>query len=537
MTNTGKQNVILIFLAFLLCGALHVALWSVDFADLVSQLFCGIAVITWEVSVQKRVTDRRILRLLQVIAFVFLLYLLMQTVNYRFAQDQPAIRRYAWYAYYASMMIISVLIFFISRFCYADTRKKMSAAEYVLPAAGCLLSVALMCNDLHFLAIRFKTEEMLPSSPATYGWLYYLYYAVLGTLLLTALITVIRKHRLVQKKNRWFLLSLPVLLLFLLYALDVAGLAIKINGHKMWQMGETFSFCLIAHLELLIGYGLIPANVGYERLFAGSDISASILDRQGEVRYASLGMQYPFRKDEDTLVLRHPISGGTIEWAVDIAPLNLLNHSLEETVKKIEARNAYLSTENRVRQEKAEAETRNRIYDRITQIVKPQLDQISGLLDEKERPFDERLRDISVFCAYIKRRSNMELLSVNSMLSSDELTLAISESLSYVQLKGIPAALTSSETQQYPADMIIAAYEQVERVIENCLDTLKALVIHVNMQTGQISVRIIVNSEDITVPLETVKNPERSFTMETSATKNGSDMILAFTFREGGMDS
>ena len=131
----------------------------------------------------------------------------------------------------------------------------------------------------------------------------------------------------------------------------------------------------------------------------------------------------------------------------------------------------------------------------------------------------------------------MELLSVNSMLSSDELTLAISESLSYVQLKGIPAALTSSGTQQYPADMIIAAYEQVERVIENCLDTLKALVIHVNMQTGQISVRIIVNSEDITVPLETVKNPERSFTMETSATKNGSDMILAFTFREGGMDS
>ena len=46
-----------------------------------------------------------------------------------------------------------------------------------------------------------------------------------------------------------------------------------------------------------------------------------------------------------------------------------------------------------------------------------------------------------------------------------------------------------------------------------------------------------IHSEDITVPLEAVKNPERSFTMETSATKNGSDMILAFTFREGGMDS
>ena len=533
MTNTGKRSVMIIFLAFLTCGVLHVVLFSGDFMDLFSQLFTGVAVVTWGVFVQKRVTDRRILCLLRIMIFFFLLYLMMQTVNYRFAQDQPAVCRYAWYGYYVSMMAFAVLNYFISLFCYADT-KKIRLAEYALPAAGCLLASSIMFNDLHSFAFRFTTNERLPGSPKSYGILYYLYDAVFGALFLTALITVIRKYRLVQKKSRWFLLILPVVVMFALYILDTAGLPLSLGGKKMWQMGEIFCFCLMAYLELLIGCGMIPANVGYETLFALSDISASILDRQEEVRYASRGMQYPFRRDEDPLVLRYPISGGTAAWAVDIAPLHLLNRSLEETVKKIEARNAYLSTEAKILQEKAEAETRNRIYDRITQIVRPQLDQISVLLEEKERPFDDRLRDISVCCAYIKRRSNMELLAENNRLSSDELTLAISESLSYVMLKGIPAALTSSGTGLYPAGMIITAYDMAERVIEDCLDTLTFLAVHAQMQKGQITVRMMVTAEEFRMPRGGSPDPGCGFTADVTASKNGRDMILAFTFREGG---
>lgn len=531
MTKTSRRDIALICLAFLLCGALRILLWSADFADLNAQLFCGIVVFFWIVHNHKRVTDMRILRQLDCIACFFLLYLLLQCVNYRFAQDQPAIRRYAWYGYYISMTVIAVLIFYVSLFCYADENRKIRAAEYMPAAAGGLITAAILSNDLHFLAWRFTAGEMLPSSPMVHGPVYYLYYAVLAGLLVLALITVIRKNRAVQGRSQWLLLGLPVLVLFVFYVLDAAGFAFRINGHKLWQKGETFCFCLIAFLEMLTGYGLIPVNIGYEQMFAQTDISAAVLDNEGKVRYVSMGQKYPFPRNEDTLVIRHPISGGNIEWMADVAPLHSLNNALEETVKKIDARNDYLSTESRIKQEKTEAETRNRIYDKITRVVRPQLDQIGVLLKEEGRPFDSRLRDIAVLSAYIKRRSNLELLSMNDRIPSEELNLAIAESLSYVQLKGVPASATIDGSAEYPAGMVIAAYEQVEGVIEDCLDTLEALAVHVRARDRQISVRMMIKSDDVTVPLE-ASSQQPGFAVETSASKNGTDMILGFTFRE-----
>lgn len=533
MLRSFRWNTAAVCAAFLFCGLLHVVTFGRPYADLVSQVFCGAFCIVWGISVRYRVTDRLIRKLLTAIALSFLLYLSAQAVNYRFAQDVPVIRRYAWYGYYVAMMICAVLFYLTAFVCRRDPKRKISW-YYRLPPAVCILVTAgFLTNDLHGLAFRFTGQEKLPGSPRVNGLLYYLFYAMIFALLVLAFVILCRRNRAMRRDRAPVIpVLLPLIVMLTVLIPDMAGKGLSINGIKLWQTGETYCFCIIAFLEIHIALGIVPANTDYERLFTETGLSAVILDDSGTVRAASAGIAYPFAEDGNTLVKQHPIPGGEVRWAVDVAPLRALNLEMEETNQKITTRNAYLASEAAVKKEKAEKETRNRIYDEITRIVRPQLDRIREQMDAREGSFDVRLRDISVYCAYIKRRSNMELLAESGLLPLEELALAVSESMDYVRLKGIPAAASTVGTGTYPAAMIIALYEQMEAVTEDCLESLKALMVTVRAAEKEIVMRMMIRAESVTVPEAGRSGP--GFATAVSAVKEGQDMILVFTCREGG---
>ena len=532
MSNTSKRNILLIGAALLLCGFLHVFLYGVDFFLEFSRLFCAAVTAAWGNSVLKRVTDRRQRSILLSIVSVFLLFLLLQTINYNYAQGLPYLRRYAWYGYYFCMMAFSVLMYELALSFLSNRRKPRGFIRWVLPVSGILLMIGVMSNDLHQLAFHFKGTEMLPESPKSYGLLFWLFFACFSALLLTAFITIIIRHRQIVRKNTFLALP-PVLLLGVFLVLNMFDLTPRLCGIKLWQLGEMFTFCMLAFLEICIAIRVIPANTDYEKLFALSDLPAVILDEGGTVRYSSSECRYPFPDNENTLVMRHRISGGSIVWAVDVEPLNVLNRELAETAQRIDARNAYLSEEAKIKKEKAEAESRNRIYDEITRIVRPQLAQIGAMLEESGRSFDEKLPAISVLCAYIKRRSNMELLASQGTLPFDELSLAIRESLSYVRTLGVNTAVNVSGAGIYPANMLIAAYERVESVLETSLEEITDLMIFTKEESGEISTRMMIRAGALTLPPMDNKRGD-SYSESISVTKDDQDMILSFVFREGG---
>ena len=141
--------------------------------------------------------------------------------------------------------------------------------------------------------------------------------------------------------------------------------------------------------------------------------------------------------------MSHAIQGGSIRWTVDMKQVRGLNQQIEEATAQIEARNAYLAEENRIRQERAELETRNHMYDSITRILKPQFDQIDALLGGAESVPEKRIAQIAVISAYITRRGNMELLSAAGTLTVVELVSAVTESLDYMRLCGVNTAISS----------------------------------------------------------------------------------------------
>ena len=522
-------NTAMIAAAFLLCGLLHVLLYGADFAELFSQLYCGAVIAVWGISVRTRVTDRRLQRLLLVLAACLLLLLLLQTVNYRFAQDREMLRRYAWYGYYAAEMAAAVLFYYSSYYCGRESEAGSPAVFHLLPAAGCLTALGIVTNDLHSLAFSFLSEEKYPGSPKTYGPLYYLFFILLFILPFAAFAITARKHRTVRDKKRWFL-PLPLLVMTLLFFLDRLGRTPQIGGIKIWQMGEAYCFCAMAFLELCIGFGMIPANSGYSEMFRLTGNGAVILDESGAVRYAYQDAAYPFADNENTIVREHPVSGGKVVWQADVGELRRLNRELEETADRIEARNDYLSSETQIKKEIAEMETRRRIYDEITLALRPQLDRIRTIMEDSEEDFDERLPDVAVLAAYAKRRCNMELLAEGGSLPLEELSLAISESLSYVRLKGVGTALSAAGSGSYPAGMLIRAYELLEMIIEDALDTLVAMAVTLKAGAGEISLRIMLNAASFTIPAAVGEGG--AYAPEVSVTKEGQDLIFFCLFRE-----
>ncbi len=533
MTASGKRNIAYICVSVILYCLLRNLLYNRSFADLFPQQYCGAVALSWAISVRKRVTDKRLMRQLLGISFCLVFYMLCQCVNYRFSQSSDTVSRYAWYCYYLFMAVSLLLFYDVSLSCYRKPEERPGRFQMLLNVLSIGLALGILTNDLNFLAFRFETPEMISSSPRSFGPLYFVYFAWFTLLSAYAVFTVVRKYRTVRKGNEWLLLLIPITLLLLYVAGDITGMVPRVRGIKLMQIGEAFSFAVISFLEICIDFGMIPANTDYERLFSLSDLHAVIVDSEGRARYSSSGQAYPFPEDPDLLVLKHPISGGSVEWCADISDLNALNSQLTEVTRSIDARNEYLSTEARVKQEKTEVETRNRIYDEITRIVKPQLAIIEALLDDRERSFDERLRTMAVICAYIKRRSNMQILAREPLMPVRELSLAIAESLDFIKLKGVNTASVSTAEGEKPSALMIAAYEQFEAVLEDCMESLTDLMVLIGADGDGISLRMMMRAGDMTLPAEPAVLPP-GVARNVSVSKNGQDVILVFGFSEGG---
>ena len=526
LSKAGKQNILLLLAAFLLDGVLRVLFYGVVFTDNISQLFTGSILLFWALSLQKRVTDRRLRNLLLTAVFFLLLYLFLQILRYQFVDQLPEAHRFLWYAFYLPMMGTAVTVWLSALAIYEHPGRRLPASGSLAIAAGSLCTIGILTNDLHFLAFSFPSGIMMDNGDEVRGPLFWIFFLCLGLLLCAALLLFIKKNRMPGMWASVLLLSLPLLFLASFLLLRILGCPPRIRGIKVWQNGEVYCFGLLLFLEICIQTGMIPANTDYDYLFLLSGLPAVILDYREQPRYTPAGVSWPFRDSEDLQVHRRAIGGGRVEWAVDISRIRELNLDLESVARQIEARNAYLEAEAAVAAEKAELETRNRIYDEITRVVRPQLDRITSLMDNSEETFDRRLARIAVLCTYIKRRGNMELLTAGGQLPGEELFLALSESLDSLKLLGIETAIVPGWSGVCPADSVIRAYEAAQQVIEAGLPVLTDLVISLRESGEMRTMRLLLRPAHFPMP-DLRDYPELS--LEETAEE---DRILVFRFRK-----
>ena len=463
-----------------------------------------------------------------------MLQFLLQLLRYDICNSFVILDRYLWYAMYLPMTAQPILCFFLAVCLYRREEQPLPRACWLLAAVGAVIVLGVLTNDLHFQFKSFPSGVLDDNGQEVSGWLFYLSQALIyGVYGLTYALILKKDLRFVGRRYRWLPL-IPFLFGVIYFTIFPLNLGQRLFGARLWNMGEVLSFCIIGTMEAFIQVGMIPANMGYETVFRAAAIPAVILDRKGAPVYQTAAANDPFAENEDTAVFSNPIPGGSIQWAVDLREINGLNRQIEEATQQIETRNAYLAEETRIRRERAELETRNRLYDNISRLVKPQLEQIDELLNSREDTMARRLPRIAVLIAYIKRRSNMELLAAEGSLPASELGSATAESLDYLGLCGVNAACTVSGGEKvFPAEMVIAAYEQIEAIVEQSLDSLSDLVVTLRAEGPSLTVRMLLRSDDFSYEADSGEAPV-GYDRRLAITKDRQDLVIDLTLTEGG---
>lgn len=532
LARQTKRNIVLFVSAFVLLGVLHVALYYVDFTHCITTVFGSALVVLWAITAQERIVDARLRCLCLGVAASLLIHFVLQLARYDLTAQNTAVSRYLWYLMYVPMTAQPVLVFFLALNIRRPEDRLLPGASGLVIAAAMLLVLGVLSNDLHFLAWSFPSGVLIDDGNEKAGPFFYLITLFIYGLYAASLAVIfIKNHRYVMPKYRW-LAAAPLLTGAVYFCLYPLGISKRFFPCHIWNMGDMTAFCLIATIEVCIQSGMIPANRGYETLFSAVRFPAVIADGVGNPVYRTGDTLYPFENGGDVRIVSHPIRGGVVVYPVNIEKIQQLNSELSERVEQLEARNAYLAEEARVLQESTELQTRNRLYERIESIVKPQLERIDAVLNSSAELTEGQLARIAVLKAYIKRRSNMELLAAGGSLPTGELATAVAESLEYVNICGAGTALSCAGEHVLPAALVTAAYENIEAVIEDSLDTLSNMVIAMRSGEKKLSVRIMLTADGFSFDSRDYERAGRGCSARAAVSGEDGDIIIVLTFSE-----
>ena len=451
-----------------------------------------VMIMMWSVTIQTRVTDRQIGRRILIACFFMVLLFGLRMCKFSYFPNVTMARLYIWYAY--SIPLTFIPLFFFLAALYVEpvgNRERVRKIENVLLLTNAAFAVVIMTNELHSFVYKIT---VYPDKEYTHEWFYYMLLFWRIALAMATIVILFRKCSITAARRKWYIPAVFIALssvLLIWYLIN--GGAPKIGTHKLFQFHEALCIPYMMAFESMILIGMIPANSGYRILFDHLSIGAAVYDSEDRQVMASRNWRED-GEDEDHRVCREPIQGGCVRWLQDLSAVNEINRSIETVKESLEDENELIRQENEIRSERIRVETRNRLYNRIAEAVRTRAIRVDELLagicrsaawpsEETEKFFTagqgqgtkkeaEDTRDRIVYAmimsAYIKRMGNLILLTdTGSLVSSEELALAVSESLEYLKLKGSMVQICREGNMELPPRFVLLAYELFEETIED----------------------------------------------------------------------
>ena len=459
----------------------------------------------WFVSLKQRILSETVRRYLLLIAGLIIFWLYIRTIKWMFFFD-GIVNRYFWYAYYIPMILIPLFGVFIVQCIGKPQDYRLPRKMKFLYVSALTLLGLIFTNDMHQLAFGFPKGIQYYSGNYTYHIVYFLVLTWCVCLGLYFIVMLLVKSQAPGKK--WGR-KVP----FLILTAGVVMTAIYCLRIIIFDMTAVNCLLIILLLESCIQSGFIRSNSMYDALFSAATIEASITDRNGQVYYAAeqsvqLTAELKDAVAEGTVTIgnkclnRAEISNGYVFWWDDISSIRHYTEELEKTGRRLEENNDLLKAELALREKQFAVAEKNRLYDRLALDCASQLERLRKLAVSEdscrlsEPELAERLSTICVLCAYIKRRSNLFLMSEHSLeISSKELEYALIESLDNIRLTGTMCASDFKCGGQCEAALLIALFDAYEEIVSQLLFDMEALFVKMTIDSAGISLRLQIDSE------------------------------------------
>ena len=456
-------------------------------------------IIAWCFSIKRRILNKQIRIYLIAVGGMLAFWLILRTCKWEFITSNGThLGRYCWYAYYIPIVIVPLLgVFIIDHIGKTENHKTPHQMKYLyIPAS--LLVMTVFTNDLHQLVFSFPKGFKNCESDYKYHFLYFIimtWFIILG---IYFVVMLLKKSRVPGSKR---LQKLPAVILGISVIFCVMY-GMKIVGG---DLAAVDCIIIVSLLESAIQSGLIPSNTNYDELFAGSTVSAQIVDADYKpcmVSGTALALTEDLMKSAeagpidmgDNILHSKAITGGHVLWMDDIKQINDLIEELRDTQERLGESNELLSAEVELKENRARTEEKNRLYDRIAKEVAPQLakaDELLKLAEDNPKQAKGIIAKVSVICAYIKRRGNLLILGEeSSRIPAKELEYCIRESLDNLRLGDVLTSFDSVCDGELKLKHAVVVFDFYENILERLLNDVTAMLIHLDCKDDIVKMRL-----------------------------------------------
>lgn len=463
----------------------------------------------WIQSVRARLLPTKVRSYVLASAVLMLMYLTLRVFKYRIAEADVIPSRYAVYAYWIPQVLIPTLFLMTCIGIRYGDRESEAHREQLLLIPACGLSLMAMTNDLHGIVYSPKvdlSEFAVKNGTYSLGIGFYIMYAWMALTALAGLILLFRETR-----KRPVRIMVMLIILLALWVTQVLLRVMVFERYKipsMYCVPEIHIFCMLGVIEICIRERLIPYNENHSGFFSQLDIPVLITDKSFATVYKSAipitaskeqlsaSVAQPIYLDDDTRLSGMAIKAGYSFWTEDETDLHRENRRLEAANELLSEENDLISVENQLRDKKARIDAQNLVYDKIARALYPKQKKIEALFENVEpntTDFSEALAVCCVYNAYSKRKSNLILLSEESLPESNrELYLSLQESTRFLKCCGIEAAVIGEEYSEHPLSSIHDLYDTFETVIEAYLPYTTRMVASLTKD----GIRLVIEAQD-----------------------------------------
>ena len=546
--KTGAVLIVILVLCAVICRLLsRFDVVDDGFNYLCSLLRAGIyigIIITWGISVRRRVLNRSARRYLIAIAALLLFWFVIRTCKFLFLEGMPALQYYCWYGYYIPMILIPLMGVYLA-VCLGRPE------EYILPAPlkalmipAILFILLIITNNFHQKVFDFPFGMEAADSIYVHKPLYFVCLGwILAEVIAFLILLLVRSHVPGKRKMIWAPV-IPAGAAFLYgtgYLMGIQPLYL-IAG----DMTAVFTLIMLAICEACIRSRLIPSNTRYSELFHASTIGAQIVDESYN-RYLASDNAKEFSKElmrctekgpvelGNERLSGAPVTGGHVLWVENISMVQDLLEKLKRISSRLSENNNILKAEVELKEKQAQADEHMRIYDKITEEVAPQLWKIETLLElsDDHMKMIENLSLICVISSYIKRRGNLILLGEEaSFFPAQELEYCLRESMENLRLCRVAVSLSCRCQGILPKDSAMAAYDFFEMIMESALPTMNAILINLAVESGTVEMTFSISCDLSSIALD------REFLARHDAaaiiSRQEDDVHITFLLPKGG---
>lgn len=469
-------------------------------------IFSGL-IIGWGVSVAYRIVQKNIRICLVISASLMLLWMALRAIKYNSPADINTYGRYLWYSYYIAMVFLPLMMFFAM--LNIGKPENTNNRKYLLIIPAAVLVLLVMTNDFHQLAFVFEPDFHNWNKQYSYGPVYYVIVVWIFILVLSSIVLSINRCRIsATRKKLW--IPIVIILVAIIYTLW-NNLNHGYSGLRIYNVPEVFCFASIALWESLIQIGLVPSNTGYGDFFNASNLNTLIFDNEGNVKYRSKNAINVSKDvvlqngnsvviDENIILKKHNIKGGKAVWTEDISAINRINRELSEVKEQISEYNVILKSEAELKKRRAAVTEQNKLYDSITEFIRPQLCDLENIL----KNIENNRGDISVNYAgacvvnvYIKRISNLLIMAKSrKMLNAFELENSIRELAEYISVYEISCSFFSNVSGEISAEKTIALFKFIGIFIRHIINCTDALLFNLKVHEKFIDLKINCDSKN-----------------------------------------